>query len=103
MPGTQFIGQEGFQLNGFVHEFTRDEERVSKNKERGGYKVEIGRMPERNVTDDLLVTFTTIVKSFFVHYHHTLIMSFKYKKNKNYLNYFASKCNTMYCFYFYIL
>ena len=61
MPGTQFIGQEGFQLNGFVHEFTRDEERVSKNKERGGYKVEIGRMPEGNVMDDLLVTFTTIV------------------------------------------
>ena len=61
MPGTQFIGQEGFQLNGFVHEFTRDEERVSKNKERGRYKVEIGRMPEKNVTDDLLVTFTTIV------------------------------------------
>ena len=61
MPGTHFIGQEGFQLNGFVREFTRDEERVSKNKERGGYKVEIGRMPEGNVTDDLLVTYTTIV------------------------------------------
>ena len=61
MPGMQFIGQEGFQMHGFVHEFTRNEERVSKNKERGGYKVEMGRIVEGNVTVDLLVTYTTIV------------------------------------------
>ena len=61
MPGTQFIGQEGFKLNRFVHEFIDDQKRVSKNKERGGYKVEMGRIAEGNVTVDLLVTYTTIV------------------------------------------
>ena len=39
--------------------FTRDEE--SKNKERGGYKVEMGGIAEGNVTVDLLVTYTKIV------------------------------------------
>ena len=61
MHGMQFIGQEGFQLDGFVHEFTRDEERVSKNKEKGGCKVEMGGIVEGNVTVDLLVTYTKIV------------------------------------------
>ena len=33
----------------------------SKNKERGGYIVEMGGTAERNVTDDLLLTYTTRV------------------------------------------
>ena len=58
---THFIGQEGFKLNRFVREFIDDEKRASKNKERGGYKVEMGGIAEGNVTVDLLVTYTTIV------------------------------------------
>ena len=53
--GTQLIGQEGFKLNRFVREFIDDQKRASKNKERGGYIVEISRMAEGNVTVNLIV------------------------------------------------